>query len=339
MTDKVNVGIVGCGSIAEAHLKYLARNQYVNLTGFCDVDLTKATDKAKRYGSQDSKACADASEVLSLPLDAVFFFLPPFAHGAEVMAAERSIPFFVEKPVELSMDRAMKILNKVRDKRVMTSVGYMNRYRKGVNFAREEFRGDPVILALGGWIGGTPRGDSWWVIKSKSGGQFHEQVTHTVDLVRYVCGEVKEVQAYCVRGLNRGVPISYDVEDASVVNMRLDHGGVVNLCASCSSNASGGVFLNVYAYETAAIFTGWEHSLRLFKVGMDPVELKGEPDIFEVEDDAFVEAIRRGEPSGIRCTYEDAVQTLAVTLTANSSIECGRPLAVPRVHQGQKPGS
>jgi len=332
MVDKLNIGIVGCGSIAEAHLKHLAKHQYVNLVGFCDVDLQKAMDKAKRYGSQDSKTYVDSSEVFSLPLDAVFYFLPPFAHGAEVKAAEEGIPFFVEKPVEISMEGAMKILDKVRKNDVITSVGYMNRYRKGVNMAKEEFRRDPVILALGGWIGGTPRSDNWWVVKSKSGGQFHEQVTHTVDLVRYVCGEVKEVQAYCAHGFNKGIPKSYDVEDASVVNIKLDHGGVVNLCASCSSNSYGGVFLNIYAYETAAIFTGWEHTLKLLKVGVDPVELKGESDIFEIEDNMFIEAVRNGDISKIRCTYEDGVQTLAVSLAANSSMGYGRPIAVPRIY-------
>ncbi|MEM2921742.1 MAG: Gfo/Idh/MocA family oxidoreductase, partial [Candidatus Bathyarchaeia archaeon] len=297
MADRLNIGIVGCGSIAETHLKHLSKHRYVNLMGFCDVDPQRAMDKAKSYGSQDSKTYVDSSEMFSLPLDAAFFFLPPFAHGAEVKAAEKGIPFFVEKPVEISMEGSMKILEKVREKDVITSVGYMNRYRKGVNVAKEEFKRDRVILALGGWIGGTPRNDNWWVVKSKSGGQFHEQVTHTVDLVRYVCGEVKEVQAYCAHGLNKGIPKSYDVEDASVVNIKLDHGGVVNLCASCSSNSYGGVFLNIYAYETAAIFTGWEHNLKLLKTGADPLEFKGEPNIFEIEDNMFIEAVMNDDVS------------------------------------------
>lgn len=331
MADKLNVGIVGCGSIAEAHLKYLARKQNVNLVGFCDVEVSRAVEKSKKYGSPDSKAYAEVYEMLALPLDLVFFFLPPFSHGAEVTAAERRIPFFVEKPVEIRLEGAMKIMKKVKEKGVITSVGYMNRYRKGVNLAREELKGDPAILALGGWIGGTPRSESWWVVKEKSGGQFHEQVTHTVDLIRYICGEVKTVQAYSARGLNKGVPRSYDVEDASVVNMKLEGGGVVDLCASCSSNAYGSIFLNIYAHETAALFTGWEHSLRLLKVNRNPIELKGEPDIFEVEDDALLEAVSKGDPSKIKCTYEDGVQTLAVTLSANSSMVNGVPFTVPKV--------
>jgi predicted dehydrogenase len=267
-------------------------------------------------------------------LDAVFFFLPPFAHGSEIFVAEKRIPFFVEKPIELTLEGAKKILKKVMEKDVMTSVGYMNRYRESVNKAKEEFKEDPAILTLGGWVGGTPKKEGWWWVDgNKSGGQFHEQVTHTVDLVRYICGEVKKVQAFAARGLNKNVPKSYNIEDAAVVNMKLENGGVANLHASCSSNAIGGLFLNIYAYETAAIFTGWDHSVRILKVGREAIEIKGESDIFEIEDNNFIDAVRSNDLTKIKCSYGDGIKTLAITIAANDSMKSGISVRVPSINE------
>lgn len=331
--DIVKVGIVGCGGIAEAHLKGLSKNSSVKLVAFCDVDISRAETKAKTYGAKDAKTFKSAKEMIdTIALDAVYFFLPPFAHGDEIFAIRKGIPFFVEKPIELKLGNAKKILRELRKNKVINAVGYMNRYRESVKLAKKEFENDTPILSFGGWIGGTPRNENWWVVKSKSGGQFHEQVTHTVDLVRFLCGEIKEVQAYKVKGMNKGVPASYDVEDASVVNMKLEKGGVANLFASCSSNGGGGgVFLNVYAYETTALFSGWEHSLKLLKNGKEVANIKGEPNIFEIEDAIFIEAIRNDDDSKIMSTYEDAIKTLAVTLAANKSMESGKVTKVPKV--------
>jgi predicted dehydrogenase len=331
--DKVKVGIVGCGNIAEAHLKALSTNPSVELVAFCDVDLSRAETKAKTYGVSGAKIFNSAKEMINTTeLDAVYFLLPPFAHGDEVFAIRKGIPFFVEKPIELKLENARKILREIKKKKTINAVGYMNRYRESVKLAKKEFENDVPILSFGGWIGGTPKSESWWIVKNKSGGQFHEQVTHTVDLVRFLCGEVKEVQAYKVKGMNKGVPASYDVEDASVVNMKLEKGGVANLFASCSSNGGGGgVFLNVYAYETTALFSGWEHSLRLLKNGKEVSNIKGEPNIFEIEDAIFIEAVKNNDSSKIMSTYEDAIKTLAVTLAANNSMKSGKVTKVPKV--------
>ena len=188
---------------------------------------------------------------------------------------------------------------------------------------------------MGGWIGKSPPREptapilTWWVRKERSGGQFHEQVTHTVDLARFLCGEITEVYAFGAKGFNKDVPPYYNIEDASVVNLRFANGAVGTLWASCSSNAGGGgVTLSIYSLQTTALFTGWEHSLRLLRVGSEPVEVKGEPNIFQIEDEAFVEAVRNNDPSRILCPYSEGLKTLEVTLAANHSMETGKPVKI-----------
>lgn len=334
---KINVGFVGCGGIALEHMKGLTKNPYVSMIAFCDVNLKRARMAAEKFGAEGARFFSEAEEMFEkVKLDAAYFCLPPFAHGSEMAAVELNIPFFVEKPVDLHLDRARKIASAVEKKNIITSVGYMNRYRKSVNMVREILREDPPILFLGGWVGGTPNPSpessilGWWIEKEKSGGQFHEQVTHTVDLVRFLCGEVKEVYASPARGFNKGLPEKYNIEDASVVNMKLTNGAVGSLWASCSANGGGGgVTLTIYANKTTALFTSWEHNLRLLRQNMEPIEVPGEPNIFEIEDNAFIDAVRLNDPSRIMCTYSDGLKTMEVTIAANISMETGKPVSLP----------
>jgi len=335
--EKVRVGFVGCGGIARRHMEALVKNSYASLIAFCDIDVGKAKVAAEKFGAEGVSVFDRAEDMFEkVELDAAYFCLPPHAHGSEMAAIEHNVPFFVEKPINLFLDQARKIASAVEKRRVLTSVGYMNRYRRGVQLVREALREDPPILVLGGWIGSTPRPspDSpiwrWWIRKELSGGQFHEQVTHTVDLARFICGEITEVCAYPAKGLNRFAPPEYNVEDASVVNVKFANGAVGCLWASCSSNAGGGgVTLSIYANRTTALFTGWEHNLKMLRVNMAPLEVSGEPNIFEIEDDAFIDAVRFNDPSRILCTYADGLKTMEVTIAANMSMETGKPVKIP----------
>jgi myo-inositol 2-dehydrogenase / D-chiro-inositol 1-dehydrogenase len=334
MSTATRIAFVGAGGIAESHLSGLSKHPDVQLAGFCDVNTARAEEVAARY---QARAFSDAAEMMdALSPDAIYFCLPPFAHGAELEAVKRGIPFFVEKPVALDTGLAREIAAAVTERNLLTGVGYMNRYRRGVQRVRDLLREDPAILMLGGWIGGSPRGGSgtgsWWVQKDRSGGQFLEQVTHTVDLARFLGGEVVEVHAYAATGFNKGVPENYSIEDASIVNLRFRSGAIANLWASASSNGGGGgVTLSVYAGRTTALFTGWEHTLRLMRAGEDTIEIRGESEIFNLEDQAFIAAVRSQDASRIQCSYPDGVKTLEISVAANRSMETGRPVAVDGV--------
>ncbi len=333
---KARVGFIGCGGIAEAHLKGIVKNPDVEVVGLCDINLARAKQLAETYGVKERVFDKAEKMFNTVKLDAVYICLPPFAHGAELEAVKSGIPFFVEKPVNLYLKQARKIAAAVESKKLLTSVGYMNRYRAGVQKVRQLLKEDPAILVLGGWIGGTPRPSpgvtiwSWWVEKEKSGGQFHEQVTHTVDITRLFCGEVEQVHTFSAKGFNKNTPENYTIEDASVVNLKFTNGAIANLWASCSANGGGGgVSLDVYANNFTALFTGWEHSLTLMREKNVSDKIPGEPDIFAVEDNAFITAVRSDDPSKVQCPYADAVKTIEVTLAANKSIETGKPVKLP----------
>ena len=328
MAKTVKVAIVGSGGMAQAHLPGLKTIAGVELVGFCDTVLERARGLADANGG---RAFKDPARMLDeTAADCCYVLLPPFAHGkAEFACLERGVPFFVEKPINNNWKQACGIAEAVTAKGLLTSAGYMNRYRKGIQAAKKALAKDPAVYVQGGWIGGKPSPNPerpismWWVQQAKSGGQFVEQVTHTVDIVRFLCGEAVEVCAFAARGFNQGIA-GYSIADAMSVAVHFAGGGVCNLHSCCASPARGGVSLEVFAGKVAFEFRGWEHTCKVFRPGQEVEEIPGEPDIFKVEDEAFIKAVRTGNARGVLCSYPDALKTLEISIAANLSAAKGK---------------
>ena len=56
----VNVGIIGCGGIANGkHMPSLSVIPNVRMVAFCDIVVEKAQAAAKKYGTPDAKVYTD----------------------------------------------------------------------------------------------------------------------------------------------------------------------------------------------------------------------------------------------------------------------------------------
>ncbi len=345
MADKIRVGLIGCGGISRSHLPHLSKSDDVELAAFCDVVVERAQKHSETYGG--GKVYDNAETMLANEnLDAAYILIPTYAHGApERSCIKHKVPFLVEKPLGLYPDDLRNLVKEVEDAGVITVAGFMNRYRKSINRVKDLLADDPAIIMDGAWIGGPPLmqdGDyfaknpigQWWPIKEKSGGQFVEQVIHTVDLARYFGGEVAEVFAYAATGFNKKLPNlieNYTNDDAMVVSMKFESGTIANIMACCAAKKGGGVFLNVWTTNHSAKFTDWAHHLHLLKNDEPGVEeiIKGDiDDIFPAEDRVFINAVKTGDRSKIKSTHADGARTTLVALAANESLETGKPVVV-----------
>ena len=327
MAELLRIGFVGAGGIANAHADALSKVEGVQIVGVTDA----VEESAQKLGTKTGATVYPDADTLAADggLDAMFILTPPFARGKpEHVAIRHKIPFFAEKPLMLDTAVSDEITAEIERTGLITCTGYMNRYRKSIQFAKEHFEKEPAILGYGGWWGGTPGGGGhWWPDRSKSGGQFHEQATHTVDIARFFFGEVAEVYAAGAHGFVGEIP-GYSMDDAVTVAMRFVDGGIANLMCSVSSNGGGDLFLNVHSMNRNFKFTGWEHSLVTTGKGEEPVSIPGEPDIFAIEDAAFIRAVREKDPAHIRSDYRDGAKSAAVSLAANKSIETGKAVSL-----------
>ena len=100
MTDRVSIGVVGAGYIANfAHLPYLSKNRDVDLKAICDTDLGKARSAAQRF--RIPRVYQSLKEMLSSDsFDLVDICVPPSGHYNALMEAlDARVSCLVEKPL------------------------------------------------------------------------------------------------------------------------------------------------------------------------------------------------------------------------------------------------
>ncbi|MBI3923669.1 MAG: Gfo/Idh/MocA family oxidoreductase [Armatimonadetes bacterium] len=313
----VRVAFLGTGIIAHRHLEILSRDPDVKVVGLCDPIKEKSEAAARRFGG---KGYADYRTMLEVEKpEAVYVCLPPFAHdGQEFELIQRRIAMFVEKPVALDLGYGERVAEAAEEAGIVNSVGYVWRYTDVTEVARQRLADCRVGLVRGRWLG-SPRIASWWKVREKSGGQIVEQATHLFDLARYLVGEVHRVYARGCKGF-AGDQAGSDIEEASVVSMEFDAGAIGEMTQTCLLDFAGSSGLELISqgqlvdltFDTARIKTA--HKEEIHANRRSPLE---------VENEAFIQAVKTGDRSGIKSTYADALQSLAVTLASNYSLESG----------------
>jgi len=311
----IRIGFIGVGGIAGSHLSRLSQIKEARITALTDVVKEKTAKVAKEY---QANAYTDYKEMLDQEkLDAVFICLPPFAHGdIEIELAQREIPFFIEKPVNLYLEKAKEVEKIVKEKKLITSVGYVLRYMDIVEKARDFLKDKKIALILGRYFGEVPgAGKGWYSRKEKSGGQIVEQATHIVDSMRYLAGDIDSLYAQGFKGINKLE--NYNVEDASIVAMHFKNGALGSLISNW--------LLSGYQPMLEIITQGIQIQYSVTSLKIISKNKKEEflvsNNYAALEDEIFIEAVKNNDPSRIKSDYSDGLKTLEVTLVANESME------------------
>src|SRR5260370_2648609 len=134
MAETVTLGFVGTGGIARHHLAQLSKLEGVRIGAVWDVVEARAREAAGKFGGA---VYSDYSQMLEgEKLDGVYVCVPPAAHRSredgtpppEILAAERGVHLFVEKPVCLDLEEGIRIRDAIERAGVLSSVGYGARY-------------------------------------------------------------------------------------------------------------------------------------------------------------------------------------------------------------------
>ncbi|MGO4108613.1 Gfo/Idh/MocA family protein [Paenibacillus sp. YAF4_2] len=318
----LRIGIAGTGWFGRMHAEKLAAMEGISVSAFCGTSLEKAETAAKPY--RDARGYDSIEAMLEdSKLDAVYICTPPFAHGEiELALVERGIPFLVEKPIGVDEATPNRIRQAITEKGLLTSVGYHFRYMDSTNHAKELLANRTPLMALGQWMGSMP-GVYWWRNMETSGGQFVEQTTHIVDLMRYLLGDVNEVYAaYGDRYMARREE-GVTAPDVGTVTMKLVSGAVATISNTCAIPAGGSAGLQIYTNTGVLQITGDA----LVDIETDQkTEYKASNNPYVRENEAFLHAVRTGDSSRILSTYEDAWETHRVTMAANESARTGLPV-------------
>ena len=175
MTDKIRVGVVGAGAIAQlAHLPVLSKMRGVQLVALCDNDGPKARGLAERFGIPDSYT--DIEDLLEETddLHAVIIATPNHLHEPHVLAAlAKKVDVLCERPLALTtrgVERIIAAATRV-DRKVM--VGNNHRFRSDVQMLERFLRGGELGKIAGIRTGAyqiAEPAEGWRHRRAESGG-------------------------------------------------------------------------------------------------------------------------------------------------------------------------
>lgn len=327
---RIKVAIIGCGAVAEVfHLPTLQRMPEPDIVALVDVNKERAIELKNKY-NLGCETYSDYQKVLSKDIDAVFVLTPPRFHSKiAIEAAEAGKHVFCEKPMEVSLEKARKMVEASKKAGVKLAVGlnfrFIPQFRRIHKLIEKGFFGN-LIGASSTFFANA----SMWPSKSKfqytreGGGALFEMGCHHVDLLRWYLGEVKRVVAN-ITTVNKNMGI----DDTANVYMEFKNRAVGNTTVGWGDLSVNEI--RVYGDGGYAIANGNKNEV-LFTakgfVAQAPIRIKVDKNLsaYHEEFKHFFECIRKDkEPivNGI-----EGYRTLEVTLAAYDASEKGIPVEV-----------
>ena len=230
----LKVVIVGLGGIGTRHADIYDADDRCEIVAVCDAVAEKADAAAKRYGC---KAYSSVEEMVQgEQIDIASVCTAGVENGGDhyeptMALLGAGIPVLGEKPIS----------NQISEAREMVTLAKEKNLRYGINL---NHRFTPAAVRAKEWVDGGRLGElnivnmTMWINNpNESSPYFHMRALHphSIDVMRYFCGDVKRVQAFFKRG--KGRKIWSNVQ----VNMQFENGIIGHLTGSYDAGGSYGL--------------------------------------------------------------------------------------------------
>ncbi len=190
----VNVGIIGCGGIANGkHMPSLANVPNVRMVAFCDIIPWKAERAKSMYGTPDAKVYTDYKELLADKDIEVVHVLTPNRDHADISidALYAGKHVMCEKPMAKTAADARRMLEAAKETGKKLTVGYQHRYKAESIFAKQYIDGGALgeiyyANCLATRRRGTPNWGVFLDVDAQGGGPVIDIATHSLDLTLYL---------------------------------------------------------------------------------------------------------------------------------------------------------
>lgn len=222
-TPPVPLAVIGAGLIGRVHARLAAAEPACRLAAIVDP-APGAAALAEELGT---RWYADVGKMLAVErVEGAIVAVPNALHlpVARACAAAR-VHLLVEKPVADTVATGIQLVEAAEAAGVRVLVGHHRRHDPAVLAARSIVRSGELgrlVLVAGLWAARKP--DDYWQVAWRTqpgGGPILINLIHEVDSLRYLCGEIVEVQAMtsaAVRG--------HAVEDSAAILLRFASGAL-----------------------------------------------------------------------------------------------------------------
>ena len=226
---QIKIGIIGIGRMGQIHLDNLMQKfSEVEVVAISDIN-EEARQWAEKYTI--SKFYSDYKDLISdQQVNTVIICSPTNQHAENIIAAAQAGKnIFCEKPMDLSIQTATKVLQIVEKAGVKFMLGFNRRFdpnfMKIKSLIEEGKVGDPQIVKITSRDPAPPPID---YIKS-SGGMFLDMTIHDFDMARFmVSSKVISIFAVGRNLVDPNIGIAGDI-DTAVVTITFDSGAIATI--------------------------------------------------------------------------------------------------------------
>ena len=230
--NKLNFAIVGCGRIAERHAEQIAR--LATLTAVCDIIESRANKIGQKYGS---KVYNNIDDLLlkEKGIDVVSICTPNGLHAEHsIKVFRKGFHVLCEKPMAISVFDCGEMIKEAERANKRLFIVKQNRYNppvKAIKDALDENRlGRIFSVQLNCFWNRNPEyytQSDWKGTKKLDGGTLYTQFSHFIDLLYFLFGDVKYVEAVTKNFMHDQI---IEFEDTGVVLIEFYNGiiGTIN---------------------------------------------------------------------------------------------------------------
>ena len=347
----MRAAVVGLGKMGLSHLAILNAHPDVELAAVCDSS-SYVLGVLKKYTGV--RTFADYAAMLrEVDLDGVVIATPSRTHASMVRAAlERDLHVFCEKPFTLSVADAEALSGLARDKRLVTQVGYHNRFVG----AFAEIKRLLDASAIGTVTHGTgeaygpvvlrPKGGTWRSRKEEGGGALYDYAAHPLNLLNWYFGPPVGVGGTVLNSI-----FSHEIDDEVYSTLYYGDGKSSRISVNWSDESyrkmttritiwgtAGRIFadrqeVQVYLRDTATApngyRAGWNVRYTTELTGPVGFYLRGEEYSAQIEH--FIKRIREGSVEGLNM-FESAAETDRVIAMMIDDARKGASTSAPSDH-------
>ena len=198
MKTYLKVGVAGYGVVGKKRKKILD-----NIAGLKVVAISDKNPKNK-ISSKKVKFFNNYNKLFNEKIDILFVSLPnKYAADATVKALKNNINVFCEKPPARNITELNKVFKEFKNKKkkVKLKYGFNHRYHDSIILAKKiiDSKKYGKLINLKGLYGKSKiitYAGQWRSIKSIAGGGILlDQGIHLLDLMRFFCGDFKEIKS------------------------------------------------------------------------------------------------------------------------------------------------
>jgi len=218
MTDKIKIGIIGCGHLGKFHIKNLIElkkeRSDIDIKGVYDINPEKMNAMKNDFGINTFSN----KDELFKEINTIIIVTPTVTHYEFAKEAiEKDINCFIEKPITGNLTDAHELLESANNRNIKIQIGHIERFNPAL-LALENYELNPLFIESHRLSEFNPRGTDVSVIQ--------DLMIHDIDIIlNMVKSEIESIEA-------NGVAVITDKIDIANSRIKFRNGCVANLTAS-----------------------------------------------------------------------------------------------------------